>query len=212
MNRLNSDSNGKRKNMENKIIENPKLSVEGHVVIRDPDTAEVLLDKYNAINFENFAFAVAYLLANKQSDAGDGYFISKMAFGSGGTVVSPTGNITYKDPKVNGADGGLYVPSPGETPGTDYQKEITEFVIDNTENQPYTDLTAIVTLGYDDPAGALSSDTAQDFETPENYVFDELGLVTETGDFLTHLIFHPIQKSRNRKLEIVYTIRIRAGI
>ena len=198
--------------MKNNIIEKSKLSVEGHVVIRDSDTAEVLLDKYNAINFENFAFAVAHLLANKESESGQGYFINTMAFGNGGTVVSPTGNITYKEPKVNGADGALYVPSPGVLPDTNFEKEITEFRIDNTETQPYTDLICTVVLDYDDPVTALTYDTAEDFETPENYVFDELALVTENGDFLTHLIFHPIQKSRNRKLEIIYSIRIRAGI
>jgi hypothetical protein len=198
--------------MKNNIIEKSKLSVEGHVVIRDADTAEVLLDKYNAINFENFAFAVAHLLANKESDTGHGYFISTMAFGHGGTVVNPTGNITYKEPKVNGADGGLYMPSPGVVIDTNFEKEITEFRIDNTETQPYTDLICTVLLDYDDPSTAMGSDIAEDFETPENYVFDELALVTENGDFLTHLIFHPIQKSRNRKLEIIYSIRIRAGI
>lgn len=198
--------------MKNNIIEKSKLSVEGHVVIRDMDTAEVLLDKFNAINFENFAFAVAHLLANQESESGQGYFINAMAFGNGGTVVSPTGNITYKEPKVNGADGGLYVPSPGVVADTNFEKSITDFRIDNTATQPYTDLICTVVLDYDDPATALSSDTAENFETPENYVFDELALVTENGDFLTHLIFHPIQKSRNRKLEIIYSIRIRAGI
>ena len=41
---------------------------------------------------------------------------------------------------------------------------------------------------------------------------DELGTVTSPGKFLTHLIFHPIEKSANRKLEIIYTIRITAGV
>jgi len=191
--------------MRNKLTEKPKLSVDGHVIIRDPDTAEVLLDKYNAINFENFAFAVANLLANKQSDGGFGYFIDRKAFGTGGTVIDSTGNITYKEPKVNGLDGGLYVPS-------NFEKQITEFTIVNAETQPYTDVVATVILDYSDPADALSSDTATDFETPGNYVFDEIALVTENGDFLTHLIFHPIQKSQNRKLEIIYSVRIRAGI
>lgn len=198
--------------MKDKIIEKPKLSVEGHVLIRDPDTHEVLLDKYNAINFENFAFAVANLLANKESSGGFGYFIDRMAFGYGGTEVDVTGNITYKEPKVNGADGALYQPSPGVTPGSNFEKQITDFVIDNTETQPYTDLVATVTLDYNDPSTAPVADTATDFETPENYVFDEIALVTENGDFLTHLIFHPIQKSQNRKLEIIYSVRIRAGI
>jgi hypothetical protein len=198
--------------MKDKITEKTRLSVDGHVLIRDPDSREVLLDKHNAINFENFAFAVAKLLANQESTGGFGYFIDRMAFGYGGTVVDVTGNITYKEPKVNGADGGLYAPSPGEVSGTDFEKEITDFQVVNVETQPYTDLVATVILDYDDPSTAPVADTATDFETPENYVFDEIALVTENGDFLTHLIFHPIQKSRNRKLEIIYSVRIRAGI
>ena len=48
-------------------------------------------------------------------------------------------------------------------------------------------------------------------DDPENYVFDELALVGDNDELLTHLIFHPIQKSLNRKLEIRYTLRITAG-
>jgi len=55
-------------------------------------------------------------------------------------------------------------------------------------------------------------DTASNYETAGEFVFDEIALVTESGNFLTHLIFHPIQKSKNRKLEILYTLRIRAGV
>jgi hypothetical protein len=197
--------------MNDKFLEKPKMTVDGHVLIRDADTAEVLLDKYNAINFENFALAVAYLLANKTT-GGYGYFINKMAFGYGGTVIDVTGNITYKTPKVNGADGGLYSPSPTDVVGVNFEKSIDSFSIINVETQPYTDVVATVVLDYTDPSYAPPTDMATDFEDPTNYVFDELALVTETGDYLTHLIFHPIQKSQNRKLEIVYSLRIRAGI
>ena len=31
----------------------------GHVLVRDYDTDEVLLDKHNAINYENFSIAIA---------------------------------------------------------------------------------------------------------------------------------------------------------
>ena len=37
-------------------------------------------------------------------------------------------------------------------------------------------------------------------------MFDEIALITDNDDFLTHLIFHPIQKSNNRKLE-AYTLQ-----
>ena len=55
-----------------------------------------------------------------------------------------------------------------------------------------------------------------------DYIFDELGLFSyptdptpsdgsdpiETSNMLTHVIFHPVQKSQNRIIEIIYTIRV----
>lgn len=192
------------------LIEKSNVNVEGHVVILDADTREVLLDKYNAINFQNVALAVARLLANQTTD-GKGHFIASLAFGNGGTVIDANGNIEYKSAKVDGSTGSLYSPSPDGS-GGNYTKEITSFEIVDATNQPYTDLVCHVVLGYDEPADALDLDNATDFEDPASYVFDEIALVTDYGDFLTHLIFHPIQKSKNRKLEIFYTLRIRAGV
>ena len=46
------------------------------------------------------------------------------------------------------------------------------------------------------------------------YVFDELGLITydPQGSYklLTHVVFHPIQKSLNRLVQIDYTIRVQS--
>jgi hypothetical protein len=51
-----------------------------------------------------------------------------------------------------------------------------------------------------------------------DFIFDELGLKSKsssatlnTGLLLTHVVFHPVQKSANRLLQVVYTLRIRAG-
>jgi hypothetical protein len=55
-------------------------------------------------------------------------------------------------------------------------------------------------------------DTAS--STESLYVFDELGLrgydPDGTGRLLTHVIFHPIQKSLNRLVQIDYTVRVQS--
>ena len=38
-----------------------------------------------------------------------------------------------------------------------------------------------------------------------------LGATLGAGLLLTHVIFHPVQKSANRLIQIVYTLRIRVG-
>ena len=67
-------------------------------------------------------------------------------------------------------------------------------------------------LDYGEPSGQDAFDTATDTESL--YVFDELGLrswnSTGTGNLLTHVIFHPVQKSLNRLIQIDYTVRVQS--
>ena len=203
------------------LQDNSKVSVEGHVLIKDFDSGEILLDKYNAINFQNFALAVAKTMANQLAD-GKGYCISKLAFGYGGTTVDASGNITYNEPKVSGETSkGLYTASKdySVTPAVDLQVAVNTFTVNDADNQPYSDLECKVMLDYNFPVdtGTVEQDQAlvDNYGVTgisEEFVFDEIGLITDAGTYLTHLIFHPIQKSKNRKLEIIYTLRIRAGV
>lgn len=187
------------------------LSVVGHVKITDVDTQQVLLDKFNAINFENMAISIVNLLANQTDSNGNGFFITKMIFGDGGTIIDTNGNISYRTPNVDGSQGALYEDEVGPN-GATFEKSITEFVISDDSGQQYRDLTSVCVLDYNDPADALAIDNSTQIgENGTEYVFDELALVADNGNLLTHLIFHPIQKSLNRKLEVRYTLRIRAG-
>jgi len=75
----------------------------------------------------------------------------------------------------------------------------------------YTDLKITCTLGYNEPSDADAFDTST--TNDGSYVFDELGLLSYADDIndsimLTHVVFHPVQKSQNREIEIVYTVRI----
>lgn len=191
------------------FTEKTNLGIVGHVKIIDDDSGEVLLNKYNAINMENASLVIASLLASKSDEH---YGISHIEFGNGGTVIDGTGNVTYKAPKVDGTtDSGLYSAS-------GVSKSL--LVEGDTENniaimpfngQPYSDIVITATLGYGEPDGQDATDTAVDYSG--DYVFDEIALRNDENPtkYITHLIFHPIQKSANRKIQIIYTLRISAG-
>ena len=67
-------------------------------------------------------------------------------------------------------------------------------------------------LDYGEPDGQDAFDTAAN--TDQLFVFDELGLrsysSTGTGRLITHVIFHPVQKSLNRLIQIDYTVRVQS--
>ena len=196
--------------MKNSYNEQSNISVDGHCLIKDADTGEILLDKHNAINFQNFAFAVSNLLANKTENSNQ-FFIDKIAFGYGGTSIDANGNITYKNPKVDGVNGALYNPLLDGSSNA-YTKQVSSIDVNDAESNPYSDITVKVILDYDEPTTAPTLDNAQNFDHPDSWVIDEIALVTESGYNLTHLVFHPIQKAKNRKIEILYSLRIRAGV
>jgi hypothetical protein len=76
----------------------------------------------------------------------------------------------------------------------------------------YTDIVVSCLLDYGEPEGQDAFDNSTDTEAL--FVFDELGLKAKriTGDNLlvTHVIFHPVQKSLNRLIQIDYTVRIQS--
>lgn len=195
--------------MKNDFIDNATTSLDGHVLVKDMDSGEVLLDKHNAINYLNVAIAVASLFAGRTDEqTGTGYGIAKIAYGNGGSIVDETtGSIQYLAPNTNTTTGQLH--------NKTYEKSVANVDTENKidvqffENQPYSDIIITSTLDYSEPNGQDELDNAIAFE--DNYVFDEIGLITDSGLYLTHLTFHPIQKSANRKIQIIYTLRIKAG-
>jgi hypothetical protein len=197
--------------MMKNTTEQSGISVKGHIKIWNPETGDIIVDKKNAIHYENMSISLAESLAN----AGRG-FIYEMAFGNGGTSVDPTGVITYLTPNSTGSNASLY----NET----YAKVVDDSSANNldpTRNKietrhvtgtNYTDILITCLLDYGEPADQDAFDNAT--YTDSQYVFDELGLrsydSTGTGRLLTHVIFHPVQKSLNRLIQIDYTVRVQS--
>lgn len=191
--------------------ENTGVRVEGHIKIWDPSTGEVMVNKRNAIHYENFSQSLAQSVGNQQQG-----WIHEMAFGNGGTSVDPTGVITYLPTNTTGSNAALY--------NQTYYKVVDANSIYNTDptrnkievrhipGTVYTDVLVSCLLDYGEPADQQAFDNSTSMA--DQYVFDELGLKSynpngvDTGALLTHVIFHPVQKSLNRIIQIDYTVRI----
>ena len=197
-------------------IINLSYKIDGFLKIYDPNSLEVFVEKKNAINYENMSDAIA----NTLSDRGIGY-IYFMAFGNGGASVDDTGIITYLPPNTTGQNAALY--------NQTYRKVVDDrsvFNEDPTRNKmtvlhttglTYTDILVQCLLDYGEPAGQAAFDNSTQMESTRT--FDEIGLLAYYGTdtegqtitrLLTHVIFHPVQKSLNRQIQIDYTIRIQS--
>jgi hypothetical protein len=181
------------------------VMIQGHIKIYDPITGEILQDKSNAIHYENMSEALALSLANKTTG-----YINTMAFGNGGTAVDSTGIITYLPPNTYGQNATLYnqtyskIVDNTSALNTDPARNYIE--VRHTPGLIYTDIFVSCLLDYAEPAGQQAFDNSSSMQG--TYVFDELGLVSESGRLLTHVIFHPVQKALNRLIQIDYTVRI----
>lgn len=187
-----------------------RLAISGHIKIFDPNNLEVFVDKRNAIHYENISESLANSLANKTIGQ-----IYSMAFGNGGSSVDPTGVITYLPPNTIGQNADLYnqtfskVVDDLSAANTDPTRN--KMTVLHTTGTVYTDILVSCLLDYGEPAGQQAFDNSTDFNG--DFVFDELGLKTWNGSaanlrLITHVIFHPVQKSLNRQIQIDYTVRI----
>ena len=199
------------KHMDDNMQDKNGVLVQGHIKIFDPETKEIYINKRNAIHYENMSIALAESLANQ----GQG-FIYEMSFGNGGTSIDPTGIITYLTPNSTGTNATLY--------NQTYSKVVDERSVNNTDpvrnkteirhlsGTNYTDIIVSCLLDYGEPSGQDAFDTAA--SQTNNYVFDELGLRSYSADgngrLITHVIFHPVQKSLNRLIQIDYTVRVQS--
>ena len=190
--------------------------VEGFLKIYDPNSGEVLVDKHNAINYENMSEAIADTLSSR------GYGeIYQMAFGNGGASVDETGVITSLPPNTTGQNAALYNQTYAkivdDTSVFNLDATRNKMTVTHTTGKVYTDILVQCLLDYGEPAGQNAFDNST--QTDSSYIFDELGLLANYGTdndgnvitrLLTHVIFHPVQKSLNRQIHIDYTVRIQS--
>ena len=197
--------------MTDKLNDMSGVLIQGHIKIHDPISKHTFIDKRNAIHYENMSLSLAESIGN----AGSGW-IYEMSFGNGGTSVDPTGIITYLTPNSTGTNASLY--------NQTHTKVIDDRSVNNLDpvrnkietrhvsGTNYTDVLVTCLLDYSEPSGQDAYDTATDGASL--YVFDELGLkaysASGTGRLLTHVIFHPVQKSLNRLIQIDYTVRVQS--
>mgnify|MGYP001190786376 FL=1 len=204
---------------------NLNIDMQGHVKIFDVDTGEILVDKPNKIHAENMSRCIATTLSNK-----DHFTIYEMHFGNDGTIIDAQGNLTYREPKVTLANDDLY--------NDRFFKNVDTLDADNTnttenkidvlytDGNAFSDIVITCTLDYTEPntAGsdasfnlASANQNAVDGAASGNFIFDELGLKSKSSDgrnkglLLSHVIFHPVEKSQNRKIQILYTIKVRTN-
>lgn len=190
------------------IIESKNYNFKGFVKIVD-DLGNILLEKENAIHFENMSIAISRALAGDARG-----HIHEMHFGNGGSNLL-NGSLTYLLPNITGTDADLY--------SATYFKVINQnsnLNLDPTKNnitvkhivgELYSDIIIKCVLEFEEPSGQEAFDNTINAEG--EFVFDEIGLklfntTPGAGELITHVIFSPIQKSLNRQIEILYTIRI----
>jgi hypothetical protein len=206
-NKINPDAS----NIEKKPNETGGIGVQGFLKIFDPETQEIFVDKKNAIHYENISVAIVESLSNQGKGS-----IYEMSFGTGGTTVDPTGLITYLSPNTIGINSGLY--------NQTYTKIVDQRSIANLDpvrnkmeirhisGATYSDIVISCLLDYGEPDGQQAFDNSVNLD--DDFVFDEIGIRSYIpngqGKLLTHVIFHPVQKSLNRLLQIDYTIRIQS--
>jgi hypothetical protein len=219
------------------MLEKLGHSAFGHILIRDKNTKETIREKYNAIHFGNLNTAFAKSLVGDSSG-----FITYMAFGNAGSIISGTtiNYKTPRVSDVENTIEQLYsttyvqkLTNAATPPAEVISNNLVEVPVGQGAN-PYKDIVVSVTLGYGDN-GPVGQNIINNGQLNDNFVFDEIALYAgprslipgqNTSDLveiqgftnsvqslmLTHVIFSPVEKAQNVELEIIYTIRVQAGI
>jgi hypothetical protein len=250
------------------------LKMTGQIKIVDKETKEVLLDTHNDVLYGNISSALAHaLIGNSESFlayiafGNGGAYVNQ----TGAIAYKPSlggANSLVKLPNAN-LYNTIYAKklSNDSTVSSNYDNNSKSYIPVERLANNYEDIISDVILGYNEPPTSLTGDPSATIQqssidntsfvgttststtsatfSPDNFVFNEIGLfagtenlfvgngtttVDEVNNFvstgtnfstapgakskimLTHAIFHPTQKSANRSIEIIYTLRISMGV
>jgi hypothetical protein len=192
------------------------IQIEGFLKVFDPNNGEVFYDGHNAIHYENISIAIADTLSSRGFGS-----ILKMGFGNGGASIDETGVITYLPTNTTGQNASLYNQTyekvVDDTSVLNSDPSRNKMTVSHSTGRIYSDIIIECILDYGEPPGQLAFDNGT--RNASSFVFDEIGLLADYGSdvsgnpltkLLTHVIFHPVQKSLNRQIQIDYTIRIQS--
>jgi hypothetical protein len=209
-----------------------KTKVDGHVLIADKASGEILLDRSNAIHNQNMATALSRGLSHSDYSLSVGnHQIFALCMGNGGTTVDSQGNITYLTPNIIGANAWLYNQTYYDVVDSGSSANVNGNSV--TYQNSTTDTSSIVIVTMNIPAGLPIGEVTTDSPPIPNvnsqFSFDELCLATygsastvwastpsqstyaaypSDSLLLSHIIFSPILKTANRELVITYTLTV----
>lgn len=185
-----------------------KIGLEGHLLItsydEDMGDPQIVLNKRNAIHREHASILIARAIANRENGS-----IFTMHFGTGGATIDPLGNITYAIPNTTGS-ADLNVPVYFEVVDDNEGAPAgNQMAVRHTNGTLFSDVEVRCVIDKNEPFGQAAFDNLGSTNlNSSDFIFDEIGLKTADGLLITHVVFSPIEKSANRIIEVVYTLRI----
>jgi hypothetical protein len=154
--------------------QNLPILVKGHLKVTD-DLGAILVDRMNAVHPQNMAHVIARALAHEGN-----YYIYKMAFGNGGTIVDAANHITYN------------TPNDGQSPDTSTWDSLLY-------NQTYYEIVDDASISVGSGPGALPANDP----TPNSVANSDQGLISKviiscilnatepTSEYLTDIVGTP---------------------
>lgn len=204
-----------------KIIEHQtKANDDGKLIIDNSKPSKVLVNKCNAVHPQNMARVITRALANESN-----YFIHRVAFGNGGTIVDTAQTITYKPPRdgLNPGDNGWQARLYNETYseivddsnvnigtgiGSSPLDDPTSIehisgpgvrsIEDLTENSIISSVVIQIVLNPNEPSGQVNSNVGVETNTESNFTFDEIALMTSGASHVSSSGFQQVDVGNKR--------------